>query len=1588
MKLSKFRIRSPQAVFALLAVLGSVGTVQAGSPLLSATPSTVNLYCSATNPGYPVTVTLKPVGAVPTTTPATTFPISLASTPIAGVTVAVVGTATAITATNATAGINYTFTPTAACTTGAGQTYTFRVAPTTSGTAVADVQVTVNVTKANFLTTATPTITLSCVNPASLSPVSVVLKAANTVPANYTLTPVLPSAPTGFTVAAAGGAASNITPANTTTVGINYTFTPLAVCTLNSQPFSSQTYTFKAATTGTTAAAAADLAVTVVTISSLASPLVAPAVTLNCTLNGGTYGAAPTGTLSVSSAFPLSTTYTVTTATVPGWLTVGTPTGQTTPNTNSLTVAANCGTFAGGTSNKANIHLASTSGTITFSDYVVVVTLNIVSPTQLSVTSPVSMTYTQKSGTPGSALVPVTVSSGPQLLFMVDTTTLPIWATVDTTSAMTPASIRFTTTAAADQEAPGAYSQNVHLKVQGQADTVLALNIQINSPTAHITVSSANTTANWTLGNSTIPSATITLVSSGGAVPYSIATSGILTPPGTAIAADLASGLAYGFGVTIPITYSQAAFASAQAGAQLTGMATITWGSPAVTNVVAFTVTVGSPTPTLTSIWPSSLPTATPGTTQNLTLTGSGFIKSQDPTVATQVGISVSGAYTPSAYLTATVTDSSHINLAIVVPPGGTSILPFDTATNAIVILSVCNPVSGVCNIVNPGSTASFTIGSLPSISAITSSSAFILQTTVAPYDIVSLFGYNFCPTCSTSYVMLGSPDANLVYPQTLSDGGQTPKLLSVTFAETTTPNTIAQASLLFGTDSQINLLVPGALAGYGGTVNITVTAGGVTSAPFPVTITASDPGIFTVGSSGQGDGAILSQAYTLVSQANPAAVRQASGGGANLSDNIQIYMSGLGAPWAGVANNNASAAAGNAITNNYWSGDCISTTSFLVALNAPLGNNTYSTIDGVVIQSRLLNSLRLPPCLGNNVTTPIVSATFGGIAGTVTYAGWVADSVEGLYQVNVQLPSSTALTVTAATREPVVVKVGGAGGVSSQAGVTVWVAPMLTVAAPATELTGPIGSPWPTDTNAKVIASGGSPAYRYTLTSGQLPLGLSFNSDGSISGTPALLTSGSYQLTVTATDSATIPVSGTVTFTITVTGGLVMTSSNSGPFSATFNSASPSITTITPTGGIAGGYTFGLVSATSHAAVTGLGIDTFGVISSLATTKAGVYNMTATAHDTSTPSPLTGAYNFTLNVALSMPVPTATPQPTGTPAGVLATVVATGNTGTIVYSLDSASTSEGFTIDSSSGAVKVSTAPALANWTVVVTATDGTLATGASAVGTATVSFNVSTLMPQTIAFGGAPSPTFDGTGSQTVTVSATATSGLTVTFTSATPGVCTAAGTTVTIVSPGTCTIHATQAGNTTYAAATMASQNFTVNAEAQTITFGTAPVTQTFDGSGTQTVTVSATATSTLTVSFASATPGVCTASGTSGTVTIISPGTCTIHGSQAGNATYAAATMASQNFTVNAEAQTISFTGPGDQVLSTGSVSVSASSTSGLTVTFSTSSSSSICTVSGTTVTLQGDGACVVKADQTGNSTYGVAPSVNQTINITG
>jgi hypothetical protein len=153
-------------------------------------------------------------------------------------------------------------------------------------------------------------------------------------------------------------------------------------------------------------------------------------------------------------------------------------------------------------------------------------------------------------------------------------------------------------------------------------------------------------------------------------------------------------------------------------------------------------------------------------------------------------------------------------------------------------------------------------------------------------------------------------------------------------------------------------------------------------------------------------------------------------------------------------------------------------------------------------------------------------------------------------------------------------------------------------------------------------------------------------------------------------------------------------------------------------------------------------------------------------------------------------------------------------------------------------------------------------------------------------------------------LTLTATATSGLAVSY-STTSSTCSISLTgVVTFTTPGSCAITAAQAGNSNWNAATSQTQTFTVYPESQTITFGA--ITAQIVGTP---LTLSATSTSGLAVTFTSATPSVCTTSGTNGaTANFIAAGSCTIDANQAGNTTYASAAQVAQSFIVNSDVTT--------------------------------------------------------------------------------
>src|SRR5581483_7976664 len=254
-----------------------------------------------------------------------------------------------------------------------------------------------------------------------------------------------------------------------------------------------------------------------------------------------------------------------------------------------------------------------------------------------------------------------------------------------------------------------------------------------------------------------------------------------------------------------------------------------------------------------------------------------------------------------------------------------------------------------------------------------------------------------------------------------------------------------------------------------------------------------------------------------------------------------------------------------------------------------------------------------------------------------------------------------------------------------------------------------------------------------------------------------------------------------------------------------------------------------------------------------------------------------------------------------------------------------------------------------------------------------------------QTISFT-STAPVGASVGGPTYTVTATATSGLAVTFTidATATSVCSISGSAVSFIGAGTCVIDANQAGNANYNPAPQAQQSFAVAKGSQTISFtSTAPSGATFGGA---TYTVTATATSALAVAFtidASAT-SVCSISGS--TVSFLAVGTCVIDANQPGNANWNAAPQAQQSFAVAKGDQTISFTSTAPVGAFVGGPTYTVTATanpSGLPVTFTVdATATSVCALSGSTVSFTAAGTCVLDANQAGNANYNAAPQAQQ------
>ncbi len=1114
----------------VLALAICTGTLQAAATI-AASPTSITLHCDVgVGPtAAPIGITLLSAGAAENVTASSSSAAVVLPNPA---TLSVASTSVAT---------SFSFTMASACA-GATNNQQVTLTFTPAGGTALTVTATLAVTQPTIAASQS-TMTLNC--DTVLGPAPAVSIGITQVTSGAAI-PINVAAPAGLTGANGPLVIPTTTGSiNSTTVAIPFTF-QLAPGCKNFIPAGIQGSTptpTSVAITFIPTAGTGGVTVTATLVVTNSASALAPspsAVTITCTKSGASYTNLTSQTVNVTSAANLGTPFTVATtrSDYPAWLSVSAGgTASTTAVALTVQPIAGCGGLGVG-STVYQVHLLNAPAP----DKIFTVTIQI-GATSTLVPNPtsISLSYQTTTGTPVYTSHSSTIGeTSPAVFFQVDQTTIPVWLTVGTLTGTTsaPVPISFTPNAAVQTLALGNYSAGVHLKVSGQLDCVIPVALQVENPASSLAAAEGNAQSkNWTIGTA-LPTFLITPVSTDSPIAYTVAQGSATGTPLNPMTLSASQGVAYSFGSSpITVSFSQSTFgAVTPSTASLTGSVVFTYGSGS-TYTVNLTVVIKSPGASISALSPSTVPTATTGGF-TVSIGGSGFVTGSS-LIATNAGLVVNGLIISDVNVVPTVIDSTSIVLAFTVPAAGTD--PYLTLSSAgSLIIGVCNPGGATCS--TPTSTATLTIGINPIVQAVTSASSYAEMAapallTVAPYDILSIFGTNFCISSGTgctgsSATLYGTMDpVTLRFLATLSpDGGV--RNLSVAFqTHTSSPVLIGNAPLLFASNNQINLLAPDALKAYiGNAVDIVVSFGALHGSPFTVNVGHTDPGIFTLSGDGVGDAAAETSTYAIIGESNPAVMMSTAAD----APQITLYVTGLGRP---------DSTTGTAIAQ--YGVTCMATDDYWANVNAGSGVAVPLTSnDGLVLQSAYFDAANIQPCVTPS-GTDAPTVTIGNVAGTVKYAGWVSGAIAGLYQINVLLPASTGSFVDAAgdAGQPVLatplhlpVVVTANSRTSQPSGVNLWVQRGLNVTYTGL-LTGTHSQAWADQ--AITVADGGG-TYSYALTSGTLPDGIVLNaSTGALHAATGLAADAvSETVTITVTDTSSTSsagITGAVTIAFTI---------------------------------------------------------------------------------------------------------------------------------------------------------------------------------------------------------------------------------------------------------------------------------------------------------------------------------------------------------------------------------------------------------------------------------------------------------------------
>jgi hypothetical protein len=212
----------------------------------------------------------------------------------------------------------------------------------------------------------------------------------------------------------------------------------------------------------------------------------------------------------------------------------------------------------------------------------------------------------------------------------------------------------------------------------------------------------------------------------------------------------------------------------------------------------------------------------------------------------------------------------------------------------------------------------------------------------------------------------------------------------------------------------------------------------------------------------------------------------------------------------------------------------------------------------------------------------------------------------------------------------------------------------------------------------ASLQASGGTPGYTWSVTSGSLPAGLSLASSGAISGTPS--SAGSSTFTVQVKDSASAPQSATQSLTLSVSSAVAPLSINSFAPPGGITQASYS-STISATGGVTP-YTW---SVASGSLPTGLSFNvSTGSITGTPTT-TGTFNFTLQVRDSS-PTPQSASKSASIQIVAPLKITTTSLPTPQLQASYSVTLGVSGGMAPYVWSVASGSLPVGLSLNSSTG--------------------------------------------------------------------------------------------------------------------------------------------------------------------------------------------------------------------------------------------------------------------------------------------------------------